>query len=58
VDLVDLLTDPATAGLHKLDVSMLPELRAIRRAGPGRVRRAALLAVLHLGGSQAIQDRL
>jgi hypothetical protein len=44
----------ATRGFRGLDVSMLPELRAIRRAGPGWARRGALLALLHLGGEKAL----
>jgi hypothetical protein len=54
VDLVDLVADAATRGFRGLDVSMLPELRTIRRTGPGRARRGALLALLHLGGEKAL----
>ncbi|MET0135930.1 MAG: hypothetical protein ABW215_20310 [Kibdelosporangium sp.] len=52
--LVDLLTDAATQGFRDLDAAMLPGLRAIRRDGPARARRAALLALLHLGGERAL----
>jgi hypothetical protein len=54
VDLADLVADVATRGFRGLDVSMLPALRAIRRTGPGRARRGALLALLHLGGEKAL----
>lgn len=56
MDLVDLLTDPADNGYRGLDASMLPGLRVIRRDGPGRARRAALLALLHLGGERALDS--
>ncbi|MEU4712515.1 hypothetical protein AB0F73_02455 [Micromonospora purpureochromogenes] len=54
MNLADLVTDAATRGFRGLDASLLPELRAIRRDGPAPARRAALLALLHLGGEQAL----
>jgi hypothetical protein len=54
MDLVDLVSNVETAGFRGMDASMLPELRAIRRGGPGRARRGALLALLHLGGERAL----
>ncbi len=51
VSVVDLLDAP---GFRGLDASMVPELRAVRRHGPPRSRRSALLALLHLGGEQAL----
>jgi hypothetical protein len=54
VDLPDLVADVAAEGFRDLDVSMLPDLRAIRRNGPGWARRGALLALLHLGGEKAL----
>jgi hypothetical protein len=54
VHLADLVVGAATEGFRGLDASMLPELRAIRRDGPGRARRAALLSLLHLGGERAL----
>jgi hypothetical protein len=54
VNLADLVTDAATTGFRGLDASMLPGLRAIRRNGPARARRAALVALLHLGGETAL----
>lgn len=54
VSLADLATVAATEGFRGLDASMLPGLRMIRRDGPARARRAALLAVLHLGGEKAL----
>jgi hypothetical protein len=55
VDLVDPVADGATGGFRGLDASMLPQLQAIRRNGPGRARRGALLALLHLGGEKALE---
>lgn len=54
VNLADLVTDAANKGFSGLDASLLPELRAIRREGPARARRPALLALLHLGGERAL----
>jgi hypothetical protein len=39
---------------HELDESMLPEIRRIRRDGPARLRRAALKALVRLGGEKAL----
>jgi hypothetical protein len=39
---------------RELDEAMLPEIRAIRRNGPGRLRRAALKALLQLGGERSL----
>ncbi|MGI5242071.1 hypothetical protein [Dactylosporangium sp. CA-139066] len=49
------MTDAATVGFRGVDASMLPGLRVIRRRGPARARRAALLALLHLGGEKALE---
>jgi hypothetical protein len=54
VPLAELVIAAATEGFRGLDASMLPELRKVRRHGPARARRAALLAVLHLGGERAL----
>jgi hypothetical protein len=54
VHLADLVTDAVTKGFRGLDASMLPGLRVIRRDGPARARRAALLALLHLGGEKVL----
>ncbi|MEU7751174.1 hypothetical protein [Micromonospora sp. NPDC049171] len=54
MNLADLVIDAADRGFGDLDASLLPELRAIRRDGPARARRAALLALLHLGGERAL----
>jgi hypothetical protein len=54
VDLADLVTGAAAGRFVGLDASMLPGLRAIRRDGPARARRGALLALLHLGGERAL----
>jgi hypothetical protein len=48
---IDVLSQDEPDGLV---VSMLPEIREIRRNGPGRLRRAALKAVVHLAGEQAL----
>jgi hypothetical protein len=56
VHLADLVIDAATEGFRDLDATMLPGLRMIRRHGPARARRAALLALLHLGGEKALDS--
>jgi hypothetical protein len=56
VKLADLVVEAVNEGFRGLDASMLPELRGIRLDGPGRARRAALLAVLHLGGERALDE--
>jgi hypothetical protein len=55
VSVADLVIGAGTAGFRAVDASMLPALRLIRREGPGRARRAALLASLHLGGEKALE---
>lgn len=51
MSVIDVLNEDKPDGL---EASMLPEIRRIRRSGPGRLRRAALKALVHLAGERSL----
>jgi hypothetical protein len=51
VKVIDVL---ASDDPDRLELAMLPQILQIRRSGPGRLRRAALKAVVHLAGERSL----